>query len=133
MENRHQCDYCSYNHKEICECNLVYLGYADNKDGKMNYPIGDTCPSFTDCCDGIPDDYLEYLEEIETKDCAKTEHSCRYCCRAIRDTQNASQFFCIAEEPYGGYGAGKERNLEDSKKVNNCPRFLPCSRDLFEE
>ena len=61
------------------------------------------------------------------------EHSCRYCCRAIRDEQNASQFFCIAEEHYGGYGAGKEHNLEDAKRENDCPRFLPCTEDLFED
>ena len=61
------------------------------------------------------------------------EHSCRYCCRAIKDTQNSSQFFCIAEDSCGGYGAGKEHNIEDAIKKNDCRHFLPCTNDLFED
>lgn len=68
MENRHQCYYCLYNNEGANACNLVYLDHQKNEDGKMNYPIGDTCPCFADCCDGVPDDYLDYMEEIEEEE-----------------------------------------------------------------
>lgn len=51
MCKREGCYYCSYNNEEANACNLVHIGYEKNEDGKMNYPIGDTCPCFADCCE----------------------------------------------------------------------------------